>query len=99
MKRWHLARWAPIFPFRGMTKLSEIQTLRETSGFKKYIKERERERGRERERERERGREGEREREGEKERERGRERRNCLALFIENGCDKIKDKQNNHCPL
>ena len=73
MKRWHLARWAPIFPFRGMTKLSEIRTLRETSGFKKYIKERER--------------------------ERGKERKMCLALLIENGCDKIKDKQNNHCPL
>ena len=41
MKRWHLAWWAPIFPFSGMTKLSEIQTLRETSGFRKYIKKRE----------------------------------------------------------
>ena len=49
MKRWHLARWAPIFPFRGMTKLSEIQTLRETSGLKNiYIREREREGERER---------------------------------------------------
>ena len=35
MKRWHLAWWAPIFPFSGMTKLSEIQTLREISGLKK----------------------------------------------------------------
>ena len=50
MKRWHLAWWAPIFPFRGMTKLSEIQTLRETSGFRKYIsKERESEGEREKE--------------------------------------------------
>ena len=50
MKRWHLARWAPIFPFRGMTKLSEIRALRETSGFRKYIlKERESEREREKE--------------------------------------------------
>ena len=47
MKRWHLARGAPIFPFREMTKLSEIQTLRETSGLKK-IKKREREGERER---------------------------------------------------
>ena len=23
VKRWHLSRWAPTFPFRGMIKLSE----------------------------------------------------------------------------
>ena len=30
---WHLSRWAPIFMFRGMMKLSENTDMQETSGF------------------------------------------------------------------